>query len=401
MKFLKVFGVVILGSLLFLSLSFFGVALILNQTVLNPDFVVSEINNLDYSLLVEDTLHRQPPEERPSEELITAVVDTVGSIEAPVKEQVDVAVHSTYDYLLGRRQSPDLAETLGNTFLNAEFVASLLDEIDIPALAQAIYNDQMTEEIPAEMEYLADYLDDVMIELEPWIKEQAIATADPFFDYLLGESQSLDVVISLEPVMESLHDTLEEAFWESPPPEYEGLPPSVLEEYFDEFFAEFTEMIPSTPEGEHQLELDETWLGTDVPTEIAEALAEAEDGLEEAREYIGYFQLGFKLLIAFILLLILGIVLIYREVRGSTRQLGSIFLACGILSLASFFITKYIADKLIAQSDIPLYLQTWLPQLVDDTLAPLGIYSIVLLVIGVALLVVSFVYKRRQKTEFD
>jgi hypothetical protein len=399
MKFLKIFGLVILGLFLFLSLSIFGVALTMNQTALSPDFVVSEIDNLDYSLMIEDTLRTQPPEEQPSEELITTLVDTVGRVEAPVKEQVDVAVHSIYDYLLGRRQSLDLAETLGDTFLNSEFVASLLDEVDIPALAQAIYNDQITEEIPPEMEYLADHLDEVMIELEPWIKEQAIATADPFFDYLLGESQSLNVVISLEPVMESLHDTLEEAFWASPPPEYEGLPPSVLEQYFDEFFAEFTEMIPSTPEGEHQLEIDETLLGSDIPTEMADALAEAEDGLEQANDYIGYFQLGLKLLIAFILLLILGIVLIYRAVRGSTRQVGSIFLGCGILSLAGFFITKSVAETQIAQSDVSAHLQTWLPQLVDDTLAPLGIYSIVLLVLGVAMLVVSFVYKR-QKDEF-
>ncbi len=399
MKFLKVFGLVILGLFLFLSLSIFGVALILNQTILSPDFVVSEIDNLDYSLMIEDELRSQPPEEQPSEEFITAVVDTIDSIEAPVKEQADIAIHSTYDYLLGRRQSPDLAETLGDTFLNSEFVAALLNEINIPALAQAIYNDQMTEEIPPEMEYLADHLDEVMMELEPWIKEQVIATADPFFDYLLGENQSLNVVISLEPVMESLHDTLEEAFWASPPPEYASLPPSVLQQYFDEFFEEFTEIIPSTPEGEHQLEIDETLLGSDIPTEMADALAEAEDGLEEAREYVGYFQLGFKLLIAFILLLILGIVLIYRAVRGSTRQLGFIFLGCGILSLAGFFITKSVAETQIAQSDVPTYLQTWLPQLVDDTLAPLGIYSIVLLVLGVAMLVVSFVYKR-QKTEF-
>ena len=92
----------------------------------------------------------------------------------------------------------------------------------------------------------------------------------------------------------------------------------------------------------------------------------------------------------------MGIVLIYREVRGSTRQLGPIFLACGILSLASFFITKYIADKLSTQSDVPVYLQTWLPQLLSDTLAPLEIYSMVLAAVGVVLLIVSFAYKPRQ-----
>ncbi len=400
MKFLKGFGLTILGLLLFLSLILFGFALTLNQTVLNPDFVVSEIDKLDYSVLAEELISQETTQEELSPELKSILVDTIDKVEPIVKEQLGVAVNSTYDYLLGKRQSPDLADTLSNTFLNSEFIASLLDEVDIPALAEEIYTDQLTEEIPAEMEYLVDYLDDVITELEPWIKEQATITADPLFDYLLGKSQSLNVVIPLEPAMESLHDTMEEAFWESLPPEYEGLPQSELEQLFDEFFAEFTEMIPSTPEGEHQLELDETLLGTDVKTQVTDALAEAEDGLEQARKYVGYFQLGYKVLIGFILLLILGIVLIYREVRGSTRQIGIISLTCGIVSFAGALITKSIASTQIAKADIPASLQTWLPELIKDALSPLEIYGIGLMAAGVILIIVSFVYKRRDEYSY-
>jgi len=46
--------------------------------------------------------------------------------------------------------------------------------------------------------------------------------------------------------------------------------------------------------------------------------------------------------------------------------------------------------------DIPAWLQTWFPQFLDNFLAPLEIFSIGLLVAGIALIIVSFVYKPRQ-----
>jgi len=137
-------------------------------------------------------------------------------------------------------------------------------------------------------------------------------------------------------------------------------------------------------------------LGTETPAEIAEALAEAEVGLEQGRQVISYFQLGYKLLIGLILLLILGIVLINRQVKGTTRQLGSAFLSAGAASYIGVFVAKQFAGTQLTQLDMPVYLQMLAPQFVTDTLAPLEMYGIGLLVAGVALLVVSFVHKQHQ-----
>jgi hypothetical protein len=393
MKVLKGFGLAILGFFLSLSLIVFGFVFTIHQTALNADFVVSEIDSFDSSLLVEETLVTELTEEGFSQEFIANVVDTTESIEVTVKEKVAVVIHLTYDYLLGKRENPDLADTLSNTFMNSEFVAYLLDKVDVPTLAKEIYTEQITAEIPPEMEYLVDYLDDVIAELEPWLKEQAVAAADPLFDYLLGKSQSLNVVLPLETAIAILHDTMEEAFWESVPPEYASLIHSELQQHFDEFFDEFIEILPSTPEGEYQFELDETVVGADIPAQIAEA----EDGLEQARQYVGYLQIGYKALIGFILLLILGIVLIYREVRGSTRQIGITTLICGIVSFAGFLIMNNIASSQLARQDIPAYLQEWLPQFIKDVMTPLEIYGIALMAAGVILIVVSFVYRRRKE----
>ena len=238
----------------------------------------------------------------------------------------------------------------------------------------------ISKEIPPEVEELmGGVISDTIADLEPWMKEQAREVTYSLYDYLEGRSQSLNLVISLEPVKESLKDNMREAVLKSPPPELAGLPPAMIEAHFDEFYQQISQEIPST------FDLDGALRD---PAVIAQ--------LEQLKQAIGYFRIGYQALIGFILLLILGIVLINREVRGSTRSLGSTFLSCGIFSLIGVFISRDVIATQLVQSDIPVYLHAWIPQLVADTLAPLEIYSIGLLGVGVVLLIVSFVYKPRE-----
>jgi hypothetical protein len=288
-----------------------------------------------------------------------------------------------------------------------------VNELDISSLASEFLGEQLLEDIPKELEFLVEHIDDAITELEPTIKEELIAAADPILDYLLGKSQSMSVVISLEPIIENLEDTLREAFLESPPAELAGLLLTGIEQYFDEYFGELTSMILSA------FELDETLFGAEIPAQIAEALAEAEEGLgearqdiaealteaeeklEEAKEYIGYFQLGYKLLIGFIVLLIAGIVLLNREVRGATRKVGTIFLTYGVLWFAGILVAKYFIKKAqLPWAEIPS-LEAQLPRLVNDFSAPLQWFSLGLLIGGVVLIAVSFVYPRWRQSHLE
>ena len=291
MKFLKAFGLAILGLLLFLSLSVFGLVLTINQTFLNPEFVVSQVDRLDIASLAGEMLSEQVP--------------------------------------------PEVEQFMG--------------------------------------EMVAEVVDDTIADLEPWMKQQVSTGIYSFYDYLEGRSQSLSLVISLEPVKESLRDNLREAVLESPPPELAGFSPDLIESYLDTFY----QQIPST------FELNEASLSPQVMAQ-----------LEQAKQFIGYSNIGYQALIGFILLLILLIIVINRQVRGSTRGLGTTFLSCGALSYIGVLVTKNIAGTQLTQLDMPVYLQAWIPQLLADTLAPLEIYSIGLVAVGVVLLVVSFVYKR-------
>ena len=65
MKVLKGFALGLLGFILFLSLTALGLAIMLNSTVLNADFVVSEVNKVDISSLANDYINQVPPDQLP------------------------------------------------------------------------------------------------------------------------------------------------------------------------------------------------------------------------------------------------------------------------------------------------------------------------------------------------
>ena len=345
------------------------------------------------AVLVEEIISEQDDEEAVSAELETALVDTIAELEPVIKEGIANTIEPIYDYLKGKSASIDLAQIIRDNLLSSEVIASLVDELDIASLATEIISEQIPEDIPEDLKFLVEGVDDIIAGLEPTIKEELIDAADPILDYLMGESQSVSIEISLEPIIEELENTLKETLLESPPTELAGLSLSQLEQYFDIYFGSMAEMIPST------IELDETVFPSELPTQIAEALAEAEDGLEQARQYVGYFQLGYKLLIGLIVLLIAGIVLLNRQVKGATRKLGTIFLTYGVPWFAGILVGKYFAGKQIAQLDIPPYFQELLPRLVNDFSAPLQWFSLGLLIGGIVLIVVSFVYPRWRQTE--
>ena len=394
MNFFKNLALGLLCFLLFLSLSIFGFAFQINQTILNPDFITNEIDELDVTSLTEEIISEHATEEELSAELETALITTVAYLESDVKEQINAAVDSVYDYLLGKSQDLDLALILKDTILNPEFAASLIDKFDISPLAEDLISEKIDEEAPEEADYLGLYLDehlrDVITELEPWLKEQIRAATGPTVDYLLGESRSLSIVIPMEPVLEVLEDTLREAFLASPPAELAGLFFPELNQEFDKHFEALKQAMPET------FEFDEDSLEMGRPENIAQALTDAEEVLEEARHYIGYFQLGYKALIGFMVLLVVGIILISREVRDITRRLGIPCLIYGAIEYAGTFVAKYFIDKYLPQPDIPSSLQTWLTQFADNFLAPLEMFSLGLLITGIILTIVSFVYKRGQ-----
>ncbi|MEE8619718.1 MAG: hypothetical protein V3T06_01350, partial [Dehalococcoidia bacterium] len=223
--------------------------------------------------------------------------------------------------------------------------------------------------------------------------EQVEYISGPISDYLAGETESFSVTISLEPLRDGFRGVLLGVFLDFPPDELEGLPPEELEQAFDVVWAEFAEeMLPAT------FEIDETVIGKDGPLQIASVASGAETVLGQVREYVGRVRLAYILSIVVSVLLIAGIALIYRNVKGSTRTLGIVFLASGLVLLVLALIGKNVGGEQMLQAMVgtPQQLQVWASQVLVDLLAPLQWLGVGFIVGGVGLLVASFVYKPSQ-----
>lgn len=271
--------------------------------------------------------------------------------------------------------------TVNLTALNPDFVVSQVNRLDISAIADEL----IIEELPPETEdlmgdVLYDVSSDTIADMEPWMKQQARDGIYIFYDYLEGRSQSLHLTIPLETLEDTLRENLLAAILASPPPELAGLSPTQIEQEFNQQWIAVDEAIPDT------IDLDETLLDAEIMEQI-----------EQAKQIIGYVNLGFKVMIGFILLLILLIILTYRTVRGSSLHLGITFLGCGVVYLIGTFVGKSNAQSQLAQlTDMPTAFNSWVPQLINDVFNPMLIYSICLLAVGVGLVLLGVLYKRGQ-----
>ena len=281
-----------------------------------------------------------------------------------------------------------LAFAANRTVLNPDFVVSRLDRLDVTSLSKELLREQVPPEVTfiVPPQFIEELLDDVVTDLEPWIREQAGVAVYAGYDYLLGRSEELLVVIDLEPAKAILRDSLWQSFAESPPLGLGILSPAELESLFGEFYDDISRQMPAT------LEINEGMINTISP--------EVMPLLEQARRYIGYLQIAYGVLIGATAALVVGIILLNRRVKGATLWLGIPCLICGIFAYVSTFVIKRLTGLLMVQFSLPVQLQDWLPQFLTDSLAPLEVYGIVLVAVGVALLIVFVVYRRRQSSDY-
>jgi hypothetical protein len=156
--------------------------------------------------------------------------------------------------------------------------------------------------------------------------------------------------------------------------------------------------------------VDSTDLGINTTADITSTITDAQNVLttarnnintasqnyatdsQKARPYVDDFQIGFTCLIVLIILLIAGISLIYRNVKDSCRNLGSVFLIYGAIEFAGVLIIKNIANAQIARSNIPQAFNNIPGMALNAIVSPLQTISLVCLIGGITLIVVSFLY---------
>jgi len=392
MTVLKGFALAFLSFILFVSLFAFGVAFTVNGTALNPRFISAQVDRLDVGALAEEEL-APTTHGTFSPELAAAVATAAGKLQTQLKAEFRAATTEVYDYLLGRTDRLDLPATLKGTVFSPSFVSAVLDEPAMTALVKQSIKDEITAGLSAQdRQVISPYLEKTLPSLAPWIRQQANAVAGPVVDYLLGQTPILNVVISLGTMKETLRVSLHDAFVASPPAQLAGASPAEIEAAFSQYWDRYSPEIPAT------FVVDRAALGLDPSVSIRQSLDDAAAGLAEARRAIGYFRLGYVLLIVLLALLVLGIIAIHRNVKGSALNLGIIALVCGILQYVGFAVGGYYARRAIASvdTDLPGALRSWLPGLQTAALRPLEVFGLVLVGLGLVLIALSILYRPRR-----
>jgi len=267
-----------------------------------------------------------------------------------------------------------LVYMLNETLLDPDFVTAELKKLDLSSLAGELVSSLLTTS--REAPYLTKAIDETVAEMEPWLKKQLSDAIYASYDYLMGRTPRLNVIIPTQPLKDSLKKNLIKTLLASPPRELAGASPDEIRRYADEAYQQFAQDIPPA------IELTEAKLPGEVMTT-----------LKQVRQGMSYVRLGYQVLIGFMALLVLGIALINHQVKGATRSLGTTFLTYGVFEYAGVFAAKYFARRPLPVPELPASLQAWLAEFVVDLLTPLERLSLALLIAGAILLIVSFVYR--------
>jgi multisubunit Na+/H+ antiporter MnhC subunit len=388
----KIIGAVLLSLVLFISLCVFSAALTVKMTALNASYVTSLVDDIPVVDIIEEAAEQADIEDSEQFDIIKGVVS---DNEAAIKQRIIVFIDAVYDYLNSKSEDIDLVRLLGDTVLDADFAVSTVDSMDLKPLLEDFIEDIIADEdLPAGISY-DEYIDDIAADIEPWAKEQAGIVIPPAFDYVLGNSDTFNVTVSLDDLKETLKIYLKQSFLSSPPQLYQGLSQTELEQTFDVLFEVSSADIPSSYTFDEGLFTDED--GTSLNVD----LTEAERNLSDSREGIRIFNVSFVLLVVLILLLAAGIILLYRNTKWAALNLGIVSSVFGFGLLIFYFGSLWGIRDFVKQQEISSYpaIQDWLIQKTFDSLFPLQILFIVFIVIGIALLALFFIYYRRQKLD--
>ena len=379
----------------------------LSDSVMTSAFVSDLLDKLDLSQLLDQTVKEQTGKGTDySPAFVNALVNAVNQSEPEIKTQIVSASGPIFQYLLMQNPNIDLKSTMRQTILSDDTVNGILNNFDYATLTKNMMSVYIGGLLPEGITLSDAQIDLVASALQPYVKTALTSASGNFADYLTGTNPNFSVEIAIAPAMPTLKTVTRDAFTAQLPAGLQGLSQTDINNAFEEYYSNFSKTIPAT------YTVNSSDIGISTAADIANAIDNAQNGLttarnnidtesrdyvtdlQNARPYVRDFQIGFICLIALILLLILGIILIYRNTKDSCRNLGVVFLIYGVLEWAGVLIAKHIAITLIAKANIPQSLLNIPGMVLRDFTSPLQTISLVCLICGIVLLVVSFIYLR-------
>jgi len=217
--------------------------------------------------------------------------------------------------------------TVENTILNPAFIISEMEKLDAHSIIINEISLQVMDQLPTEVPYVEEIVDETITELEPWVKEQVNFVIYDGLTYLKGK-QELHIIIPLDEPRERIKENVREFILESLPPELEGLPPELIQFFLAQVYIEIDNQIPG------QIEINEILLGPEVTAQ-----------LHHARQVIGYIEIGDIILISLAAILLLLIALLQQwRLKAFFLYSGVPFVTAG----TSVLIATSLARSLIS-----------------------------------------------------
>jgi hypothetical protein len=357
MGFLKGLGTTVCSILLFLALTVFSIAFLLNSTVLNSNFMNSQIDKLDISAIAHDAIDTQIKEELPSNsDFVSGVVlDFISKEEPLIKAQFHNAINEAYDYFLEK------TDILAVTISLAQIKKDIQDNIwqtAVDYLTAKLKNMSSAEansyvaDIAVQIPH--DVLPSELLALPSNIRTEIIK------QYIL----SLGGKGIFNPLSFGLNTAIE--------PQIKA----AVGEYLNDSISDI----------ENTYTIDESTIDAGTMQSI-----------RDIRTGINYFKAGYIWLIIIIVVLIGLIFLInWKNIRGAMRALGIDLLIFGILDLAGVLLTRYVQpEKYVFENlDVSVAIQNWIHGLITDVTGIMLMFSIGVLIIGIGFIVGSFFIKR-------
>jgi hypothetical protein len=268
-----------------------------------------------------------------------------------------------------------LVYTINSTMLNPQFAVKEITKLD----AVEVIREAIADQILSDDELYVSAVDSTLLEIKPWINQQIEYAVNRCYDYMLGKTDTFSISINTEEIKPVIVENVTRAFLQSSPEAYSQLP--VAEQ--DILLADFQQQIDETIPNNVEISQNE------IPQDAWQAL-------QQAKQIIGYIRVTYFALIAFSLILISGIVMIFREPKGILRTLGIIFLIDGVLGLTGYLMLNHFIPLTIPANDLPHLLQLWIPGFIKACLSPMELYTIIILATGIILLTISFFIRRNR-----
>jgi hypothetical protein len=357
LRFLKAFGASILGLLLFFSLVVFSLAFMLNSTILSPSFVKKQVNRIDLSAVAKDIADQQIQEYRPAQLsfLEAAVYNAINDQEGLFKTQANQAIDSGYAFFLGKTNTLSINIPLSS--LKTDLQASLWKEFGVQISQWVKGNNIQTQLEPYIFQNLSQYRSLLLSDVASLSDTQLKSYLDSFLKQVQTQVNTPAGSIVLS-----------------------GLLQTLVKPYFDNYYNQYTAQIPDS------LVVDQSHISSS-----------AMDKLMLIRKYIVLFRSLYYWLIVLMIVLAAGIFLIYRNIQEPSRSLGVDLLVFGAFDLAGVLVARTINPAQMIINALPQNLpslSSWLTALFHDVLMKALVFSIVVLAFGVALIVISFIFKK-------